>query len=146
MRIQTPVFGEIEIDPQQVVTFANGIPGFEHETEYVFIPLEDSPFVVMQSVQSMLHFIVTDPFPLFSDYHFELSDGDIEHLEVQSQEDVLVYNIVVLREDISQSTINMQAPLVLNVRTKKGKQIVLNQYQVRQPLFPGASVTHVTKG
>ncbi|MGO0063602.1 flagellar assembly protein FliW [Brevibacillus fluminis] len=144
MRIQTPLFGEIEIEEKQIVTFSHGIPGFEEETEYVFLPLDDSQFVIMQSVRSALYFIVVNPFPIYVDYHFEIPRAELTQLQLESEKDVVVYNIVVLRDELEESTVNMQAPLIVNIRSMKGKQIVLNQFQVKQPLFPNG--IHVTNG
>lgn len=142
MRIQTPLLGEIEINQQQIVHFEHGLPGFEQETEFIFLSLEESLFILMQSIRSSLYFVVINPFAMFPDYDFELSPGDLKQLEIECEEEILVYNIVVIREEMSRSTVNMQAPLILNTRTMKGKQIILNQYQVKQPLFP--SGIHVT--
>ncbi len=145
-RIETPLFGEIEIDQEQVVTFPHGVPGFEQEHQYVFIPLEDSLFVVMQSIQSPLYFVVINPFQVFPDYDFSLSSSDQGLLGINDPKDVVVYNIVVLRDELAQSTVNMQAPIVVNIRSKQAKQILLNQYQIKQPLFPNALMSHAANG
>lgn len=144
MRIQTLLLGEIEIDQQQIVRFKYGLPGFENESEFVFLPLEESFFIIMQSIHSPLYFVVISPFAMFPEYDFEIFPSDLEQLEIESEQDILVYNIAVIREEISLSTVNMQAPLILNMKTMKGKQIILNQYQIKQPLFPDG--IHVKNG
>lgn len=142
VRIQTPLFGEIEIEQSQIITFEQGLPGFEEEHQFVLLPLEDSLFMIMQSVASELHFVLVNSFQIFPDYDFDISPGDVELLGVTKEEDVLAYNIVVLHKEFARSTANLQAPVVINTHTRKGKQIVLNRYQVKQPLFPqGAHAT-----
>ncbi|WP_183192233.1 flagellar assembly protein FliW [Brevibacillus fluminis] len=136
MLVQTPLFGEISIDREKVVTFQHGIPGFENEKQFVFLPMDDSLFTVMQSVTSSLHFIVVRPFQLFPDYDFEIPTSFVNQLEIKEPDEVVIYNIVVLHDDWKKSTVNMQAPIVINSRNGKGLQIVLNQYKIKQPLFP----------
>ena len=45
MIIKTKYHGEIRIDEGQIISFENGLPGFNEETQFVVLPLsEDSPF------------------------------------------------------------------------------------------------------
>lgn len=141
-RIQTQLFGEIEIEQEKIITFEQGLPGFEQARGFVFLPLEDSMFTIMQSADSELHFVTLNPFMVFPDYDFDLSQSDMDYLGINREKDILVYNIVVIHQEFGKSTVNMQAPIVLNLGTNKGKQIVLNQYKMKQPLFPDGS--HVT--
>lgn len=53
MIIKTKYHGETQIQEDQTIVFKNGLPGFTGEKKFVILPLsEDSPFVVLQSVQS----------------------------------------------------------------------------------------------
>lgn len=67
MIIKTKYHGETQIQEDQTIMFKNGLPGFTGEKKFVILPLsEDSPFVVLQSVQSEeLAFIVASPFVFF---------------------------------------------------------------------------------
>lgn len=48
------------------------------------------------------------------EYAFELSSGTQSLLDIQNEEDVEVYNIVLLQNPLDESKINFQAPLIFN--------------------------------
>ena len=55
-----------------------------------------------------------------------------------TRDHINVFSIVSPREPFSESTINLQAPVVVDLKSRKGKQIILNNtiYEIRMPLFP----------
>ncbi|MBO8157635.1 MAG: flagellar assembly protein FliW [Bacillaceae bacterium] len=135
MKIQTFYFGEIEMDEKSVVQFPNGIPGFHEEKEFVLLDIPDNPaFQILQSVHNQqLAFVVTNPYLFYKDYEFELDESTIEQLNIGEPEDVAVYTIVTLHDPFEQSTINLQAPIVMNTKNNMAKQVVLNNtsYQTK---------------
>ncbi|MEW9669526.1 flagellar assembly protein FliW [Ammoniphilus sp. 3BR4] len=137
MKIDSLLFGELEIDRDKIVTFERGIPGFPESKEYVFLELPDTPFFIMQSVSNELFFYVVNPYDFYQDYDVQLSDSVIETLRIEKPQDVLIYNIVTIPEDFQKATVNLKAPLVVNVTTRQGKQYILNEkhFGIRQPLF-----------
>lgn len=137
MKIHSPIFGELEIDQDKVITFEKGIPGFPESKEYVFLELPDTPFFIMQSVSNELFFYVVNPYDFYQDYDVELSDSLIENLQIKKPEEVLIYNIVTIPEDLKKATVNLKAPLVVNATTRKGKQSILSEehFGIRQPIF-----------
>ncbi|HHV96236.1 MAG TPA: flagellar assembly protein FliW [Clostridiaceae bacterium] len=93
-----------------------------------------SPFKWLQCVDDPdLAFAIVNPFMIKPDYEIELSDEVIETLEIEKEEDVALYAIVVVPEDISKMTMNLKAPIVINVRNKKGMQAILDteKYSIR---------------
>ncbi|WP_134703685.1 flagellar assembly protein FliW [Ammoniphilus sp. YIM 78166] len=142
MVIQTPIFGEVEISEEKIIQFDKGIPGFNELKRFTFIDLPDTPFQIMQSVTNELYFFVINPFEFYKEYEVVLPDPTIEYLEIKKPEEVALYNIVSLKDQVADSTTNLQAPLVVNVQARKGKQLVLNQpsYSLRQPLFAPLAV------
>lgn len=136
MQLNTRHFGTIEIDERGIVEFPDGIPGFNNVKRYVLLGSEneESMFRWLQSVdRSDLAFAVVDPFLIKKDYDIELSDEVTEKLDIRSIEDVAVYSIVVVPEDTSKISMNLKAPVVINVRKNKGAQVVLDtdRYGVR---------------
>ena len=65
--VDTMRFGTIEVEEEKVVHFAQGIPAFEDEHDFVIIPYdEESPFVFLQSLQTPdLAFLMTVPYLFF---------------------------------------------------------------------------------
>lgn len=136
MIIETAALGNIEITVEQIYRFEKGIPGFEEETEFALIPVEESPFFHLQSLKEKhLSFLLVDPFVFFSEYEFEVGDNDLEILGIQ--EEVIVRSIVTLHEQIEKSTMNILAPIVLNPSNRKGLQTVLHHspYPTKHPLW-----------
>ncbi|MDE8564482.1 flagellar assembly protein FliW [Anoxybacillus rupiensis] len=139
MKIETKYHGEYELQQQQIIHFAQGIPGFSEEKRFVLLPLEDTPFVILQSVATpALGFAMIDPFLYFPDYDFELDDASIEQLELSSAKEVAVYVILTVADPFDQTTANLQAPIVLNQQKRFGKQVILTNtpYQTKHRLFP----------
>lgn len=93
-----------------------------------------SPFKWLQCVdEPMLAFAIANPFLLKPDYDVELSNKVIEHLGIKKEEDVAIYAIVVVPEDITKMTMNLKAPVVINVQNRKGVQAILDteKYSIR---------------
>ncbi|MFW6028857.1 MAG: flagellar assembly protein FliW, partial [Halanaerobiales bacterium] len=84
MEIMTRDFGEIEINEDDIIEFPEAIPGFPAEDQFVLFPLgEDSPFIVMQSVNSAeLAFITIEPGNYLDGYEFEISDELAKKLKI----------------------------------------------------------------
>ena len=135
MHIQTAYFGEVEIDPSNILNFQFGLPGFENEKEFILLPLEeDGVFQILQSVQTAeLAFIITNPYDIAKSYNFDLEEATIHALQIIDEKEVAVFAIVSLKESIAKSTVNLKAPIVLNTTNKKAKQVILNNedYPIR---------------
>ncbi len=144
MKIQTKYHGEITIEDSQIVHFENGLPGFLEEKKFVILPLtEDQVYLILQSVQTpAIAFVITNPFLFFKDYEFKLDDGIVEKLGIKDVNDVQVFNILTVQDPFEKTTINLQAPIVINVKNKHAKQVILNHenYTTREPLFQTTQV------
>lgn len=139
MEIQTKFLGKVTIDPATIIQFPKGIPAFEEEKEFVLIPLaENSPFISLQSIHTAhVGFIAAFPYDFKADYAFDLDTTDRDFLQIEKEEDVIVYSLLTLKDTLENSTMNLLAPVIINVVEKKGKQIVLNeneQHPLRYPL------------
>lgn len=128
MKIQTKYFGEMEIDRSKQIQFANGLPGFNEETEFVLLDMPNAPlFQVLQSVKTdYVAFITANPHALYPDYSFRLDDKTKEQLDIKSEKEVVVLSIITLKQPFEKSTMNLKAPIIINSREKLGKQYILN--------------------
>lgn len=138
MEIMTRDFGKVNIDEDKIIEFPEGIPGFKEEKEFVLLPLEEnSLFVIMQSVNnSDLAFITIEPKSIIKDYEFVISEKTEELLEISGIEDIILLNIVNIKDKVENMTINLAAPLVININANLGKQVILddNNYPVKYNL------------
>ena len=138
MKITTKYHGEMEFEKKDIWYFANGIPGFPNEQQFILYPLADNEmFSILQSVASQaVAFVVTSPFAFFPDYDFTLEDSVVSSLKLESSNDVLPLVILTLGESLISSTANLQAPLIFNMKNKQAKQVILHNtfFHTKHPL------------
>jgi len=139
MNIQTKYHGEITIEETDIIQFENGIPGFLNEHEFIILPLtEDGIYSIMQSIRTpQLAFVITNPFIFYKDYDFTIEDKIVKQLDIKSVTDVKVFNILTLQDPFEKTTINLQAPIIINTKNNQAKQVILNNdlYRIKHPLF-----------
>jgi len=140
MIIQTSFLGEIEIEENTIISFPEGIPGFEQSRRYVIIPMgEASPFFYLQSLDDEdFCLLIGQPFVFFPDYEFDVPDEELQKLGIEDQgQELVVYVIISVPEDFKMATANLLAPLVINVVNKKGMQYVPGKsaYTTRHYIF-----------
>lgn len=138
MKIQTAHFGEVEIDENNILIFEKGLPGLEHDISYALLSNEDSrPVCWLQSLgHKEISLPVMDPFAICRDYSFDISTDDVNELGIEQVKDVYVLSILVIPQNVNAMTINLSAPIIINVKNKKGRQIILDdrKYRVRVPV------------
>lgn len=137
MKLQTKFEETVEIKESDILHFEQGLPSFEDEKQFVLIPMEGTPFSILQSVVTTeLAFITADPFIFFKEYDIELSVSALEQLYIEKSRDVFVQVIVTVSNPFEKSTVNLQAPIIINQKNNTGKQLVLTdgKYQTRHPL------------
>lgn len=144
MKINTKYHGAAEIDEQEILHFEKGIPGFVDEKKFILIPLsDDDTFFVMQSVEKMeLAFVVSDPFSFFREYDFKLEESVVEELELDSEKSVSVFSILTVQDPFEKTTANLQAPVIINRKNRKAKQVILHneQFSTKHPIFEKTKV------
>ncbi len=121
------------------VSFPAGLAGFEALHEFrLFEPTDGYPLRFLQSVkQPEVSFVCMDAAAIKMDYEVPLSDADATFLALEAVEDALVLLLVVVPEDPRQMTANLAGPLVINVKTRQGRQVILDsrQYPLKHPVF-----------
>ena len=80
--------------------------------------------------------VVTVPWLFFPDYAPVLSDAEQAELELETQEDAVLFVPVTFDAAERQVSLNLLGPFVVNARTRKGRQLVLtgSEYSVRAPV------------
>ena len=135
--IDTSRFGQLAVNPDHLIEFAEGILGFPLQHEYALIQSgEGSGFYWLQSVDSReLAFVVCDPRLYVANYHLPVKMEDLECIGLSDPQSGQVFVIVNKVGDLL--TGNFQGPLVVNVANRKARQLVLSdkRYATRQPLM-----------
>jgi flagellar assembly factor FliW len=138
MKLVTKYFNQIEVQEDKIIKFEQGVPGFPEETRFVFLPLEDTEFLIMQSIETPeLAFVTSSPFVYFKDYEIKLSDQALDALKIGSESDVVVLVILSVQDPFQKSTANLLAPIVFNPNQNLGKQVILEKsnYKTKHSLF-----------
>jgi len=140
MKLDTLKFGVVEVDDSLLFNFLEPVLGYEHLKQFVLIDYDtDSPFKWLQSVEDMnVSFPVTIPALFGINYTFTVPEYLIKLIELDSIQDVLTLNIVnIPKGKPEDSTVNLLAPIVINISNKSAIQMVLQDgdYPVRQKLF-----------
>jgi len=128
MQLQTKLFGNIDIDNKDTLYFPSGIPGFENVKKYVLLGRQEAkaPFFWLQGIDDPnLAFVVTDPFSVHPDYFVDVDDEEITELDIKDSDRVLTLSIVTIPEKIENMTVNLRAPILINMQNNTGKQVVM---------------------
>lgn len=141
MLINTKHFGEVEIDEANILEFPEGIFGFQDEKRYVILydNLEGGgPFSWLQSLDVRHTALpLINPMNYFPQYNPEISFKDIEKIGELKEEDLILFSVVVVPENIEKMTTNLKAPIVVNVKTRKGIQVIVQDedYEIKHNLY-----------
>lgn len=142
MTILTKVFGEVTIDNNKIIHFENGIVGFPELTNFALIYNEEqgnnAGIRWMQSIQEPAFAMpVMDPLLIKEDYNPVVDDEVLKPIGKFEIEDLLILVTVTVPKDIKQMSINLKAPLVINVTERKACQIILDsdEYKVKYPIY-----------
>lgn len=124
MKIITKQFGEIEFPDNLIITFQDGLIGFENLKKFIFIKPENNIFYWLNSVERP-----EIAFPLFG-----LRLIDENYPQVDNHE---AFGIVILNADPLKITINLKAPVYINQDERTGYQQILDndKYSLYYNLF-----------
>ena len=104
--------------------------GFEDVKEMKFEQIDDL-FVQLTgaNIQKPVNFILINPYML-RDYKVRLTQYIQDELEIEESSQILIYNIMVSKIPIEESTINFIAPVLFNIQKKIMIQVILdsNEY------------------
>lgn len=130
MKIDSARFGELEVNPETILTFPNGLSGFENCTRYQLLHEVDKEGPVVFYMQSLddpaVTFSIVDPTLFGFNYELTLSDEDVALLQAESPNELAVV-LIVYKPQGGESDVaaNINGPLVLNPGKKLGLQKVM---------------------
>jgi flagellar assembly factor FliW len=141
MIIKTKFCGEKEFNEEGIITFEQGIPGFPNLRKFVIFPIEELIFSYMQSVEDEnICFVIVPPTLIEPKYDITISDETVKRLKVEKPEDIYVYSIVTIPDNINEMTANLRAPILINTKNSKAVQDVLedDRYSIRHKVIKEA--------
>jgi len=138
-------FGEVSVERESIITFPNGIPGFERFKEFGLVAVEEEdPFLRLLSTQEpSLGFVIVNPMLVWADYDPDIGNDELDGLDIARVEDLEVYCVVTLSNVPQDVTVNLKGPICINTQTMKGKQMILvdDRYQTRHSILEATQAT-----
>lgn len=112
------------------VPFKGTILGFEEFQDWVMRDVfGDGPFYALECRQQPVSFVLVDPFFVSKDYKFDINDATLADLEFSDKpyEELGIFCIVRVGKGVH--SVNLCAPLILNLKKGIFRQIVLSDEQ-----------------
>lgn len=142
MRVDTKIFGEIEIADDKLITFENGIIGFPDLKRFALIhdgdKGDDAGIRFLQSIEEPgFAMPVMDPLAVKPDYDPEVNDELLTGVGKISPDNMLVLVTVSVPSDLTKMSVNLQGPFVINVEEHKACQVIVENgdYPVKFPVY-----------
>ncbi len=146
MPFETTRFGSLSVDTHKMLTFPEGLPGFEGCRQFTLLPHhmaeggKGSPFVWLQSLErGDLAFLAIEPHSVFPDYAPRVPRAEMESLCLSEETVPRLYTLLTVPQgNPAGITANLMAPILINSSARIAKQVVLNtdQYGLRHRLIP----------
>lgn len=134
--LQSSRFGELTLPQDSIVEFPSGLIGFPDAKRYVLLEYKP-PFSWFHSVEDTnLAFVVVDGVEFGDNYKVTPPYGD-KQCDFKEQDEFAVLVIVTVRSDPRMTTANLKAPLFVNLRNRRGVQVIFDdpRYSTRHPLW-----------
>jgi flagellar assembly factor FliW len=126
MKIDSDRFGCIEIEPGDLLHFPSGLMGLEDCRDWVL--LADAENDALGWLQNSSHpdiaLAVVYPRRFVPDYQIRIARGELTPLELVDIREAQVLAIV--GKNDQGITLNLKAPLVINLHRRLGRQVIAN--------------------
>lgn len=153
MLVQTRYFGEIDLDENKIITFEDGLIGFEDCKRYTILyNNEDGGNNTISWLQSLdmpeFSLPVISPLSVVADYNPIVEDEVLMPLGELTEENVIILLTLSVPADLTQMSANLKAPLVINSETRKGCQIIAENpdYVIKYNIYEQVKKSKEAKG
>jgi len=144
MEIISKLLGKIEFEDSNVIRFEEGLIGIPDKKSFILIEKEDfRPFSYLQCIEDPgFILVVISPMMIEKDYKFDIHKEDLKAIDIKDENDFSLLAIVIFASKVENITVNLKAPILINVHTKQALQIILqnDDYSVEEPLVKSAPV------
>jgi len=135
--IASTLLGPLEVDPEARLRFDAGLYGFPDARDFALVPAGRQGLWWLQSAdEPALALLLADPFHFFPDYAPVIEATTLQALEADDLADVLLLVLVKPGATLADMTANLMAPILVNHRTRRAAQVVLDDSSLplRAPL------------
>lgn len=142
MKVNTKIFGEIQIEDDKIIEFSGGIIGFPELTRFALIHDEAKGVGAgirwLQSMQEPAFAMpVMDPLLVCPEYNPQVEDELLTELGDLDADNLLVLVTVTVPADLTGMSVNLRGPLVINSQNRKACQVIVDgeDYAVKYPVY-----------
>lgn len=141
MRINTKVFGEVDIADEKIIHFPSGIIGFPDLTDFALIHDEEKGAGSIHWLQSVQEpgfaMPVMDPLLVQPEYNPDVDDDLLKPIGEWILDDILVLVTVTVPSDLTKMSVNLRGPIIINAAEKKACQVIVegDGYEVKFPIY-----------
>ncbi len=139
MKVETTRFGNLEVDKKDIVTFKEGLLGFDALTKFFLVDPGDQTLILwLQSIEDKsIAFPIIEPKVFAPDYSIHLLPIELQSLTLESVSNASIYAVLTIPQNVTNMSANLKAPIIINNQTKMARQIVLqdNKLEVRVLMY-----------
>lgn len=153
MLVKTKYFGEVELEEDKILTFEQGILGFEECKKFTILyDEEDGKRPTISWFQSLdlqeLALPVISPSLIMETYNPIVNDEVLSSLGELNDDNVVVLLTLTVPSDVTKMTTNLKAPIIINSDTRYGCQIVAenDEYMIKYPVYSNINKNMEKKG
>lgn len=141
---------DLEAPSANSFTLPHGLIGFESYRQAELLYQTDHlPFLWLKLTgpRDSVHFVVIEPGGIIPGYEPELFDEHAMDLDLRDASDCMLLNIVTLkRQSPVEATVNLVGPIVINRRSREGRQVVISNYSRYSAHHPLVEKTQAVGG
>jgi len=128
MRISTTRFGRIDVETDDVLHFPSGMPGLEGCREWALLAdaTNDALGWLQSTNRSDIAIAVVSPRRFVPDYQIRIPRSELTPLRLSDIGQAQV--LVVVAQGSRSLTLNLKAPIVINLEARTGRQVVASGY------------------
>lgn len=136
VKINTTRFGELEVNKDDILTFNEGILGFENLKKFFIVDPGDQTLILwfQSSDDPATAFPIIEPKIFKPDYIVKLMPSELNSLGLESVNESSVYTILTIPKDITLMSANLKAPIIINNKQKLARQVVLQNSKLEVKL------------
>ena len=124
MRINTSRFGRIDIDAADIISFPSGLPGLEGCREWALLAdaTNDALGWLQSTTRGDIALAVVSPRRFVPDYQVRIPRSELTPLAIADLRQAQV--VVIVGSNGRTLTLNLKAPIVINLEARTGRQVV----------------------
>jgi flagellar assembly factor FliW len=136
MQINTSRFGHVDIEPEDILLFSNGLLAFEDHRHWVLLadPNNDAVAWLQSLSDPEVALPLVSPRRFVPDYQVRLARNQLTPLELAALDRAFV--LTILARNRGCVTVNLKAPLIINLDRRIGRQVVTSDEQPLQLPLP----------